>query len=613
MGSKFKFLSLYFLAWVIFFELMRVLFLLYHAGRAAELPFATLLASCWYGLRMDISVAAYILAPVCLFVLLSLFIHFFRRLLVYRVYTIVVLLLISILSLADMELYKAWGFRIDGTVLTFLKTPAEAFASVSHRPLFFIALIFLAAYGLFYFCFRYLLKRIFFQQQNRRKILTGVLLLLFTGALIIPVRGGLQLAPLNQSGVYFSTYNFANHAAINASWNFLHGVLSKGSSGKNPYVYLTADRVQPVTDSLYRQGTGMEKWIRTTEKTPVNVLVIVWESFTEKAIHANINGQEVTPCFNRLKKEGLFFSNVYASGDRTYKGVPAILSGYPAMPNTTIIHSPAKAEKLYTLPGLFKEHGYEAGFYYGGEPEFANIKSYLLHAGFDPITGKGSFAKKDMNSKWGAHDGVVMERMMKELAVTRQPFFTTWLTLTSHEPFETPVPVVFEGKDNTTRFLNSHHYTDSVVGALIDRCREQPWWQHTVVIIIGDHGHPLPETGSKADEFRTPMLWLGGALEVSGRMVEKPVSQLDIAATLAAQLGYPAAYFPFSRNMADTTLPAWAFFTFNDGLGWADSAGRFVYDNVGKQVIEQSSPVSPERLYAARALLDIEYQDFLKK
>src|SRR5690606_12725981 len=114
---------------------------------------------------------------------------------------------------------------------------------------------------------------------------------------------------------------------------------------------------------------------------------------------------------------------------------------------------------------------YEAGFYYGGEPEFANIKSYLLHAGFDPITGKGSFAKKDMNSKWGAHDGVVMERMMKELAVTRQPFFTTWLTLTSHEPFETPVPVVFEGKDNTTRFLNSHHYTDSVVGTLIDRCR----------------------------------------------------------------------------------------------------------------------------------------------
>ena len=162
MASKFKFLLLYYTGWVVFFELMRVLFLVYHHDKAADLPAATLLATIWYGLRMDLSVAAYILIPVCIFVLLSLFIHFFRRLLIYRIYTVLVLLLVSIISLTDMELYAAWGFRIDGTVLTFLKTPAEAFASVSHRPLFFIGIVFLLAYGLFYFCFRFLLRRIFF-------------------------------------------------------------------------------------------------------------------------------------------------------------------------------------------------------------------------------------------------------------------------------------------------------------------------------------------------------------------------------------------------------------------------------------------------------------------
>ena len=119
------------------------------------------------------------------------------------------------------------------------------------------------------------------------------------------MRGGLQLAPLNQSGVYFSTKNFANHAAINATWNFLHGVMSKGASGKNPYAYLPADQLKVVQDSLYKNGQGAAEWLRR-DTVPVNVLLIIWESFTEKAIHQRINGREVTPRFNELKKEGLF-------------------------------------------------------------------------------------------------------------------------------------------------------------------------------------------------------------------------------------------------------------------------------------------------------------------
>ncbi|MCR6720928.1 MAG: sulfatase-like hydrolase/transferase [Chitinophagaceae bacterium] len=143
----------------------------------------------------------------------------------------------------------------------------------------------------------------------------------------------------------------------------------------------------------------------------------------------------MTPRFNQLLNEGIYFDNLYASGDRTNKGVPAVLSGYPAMPNTTIIHNPAKSAKLNTLTQELAAKGYTTSFIYGGEPEFANIKSYLVHAGFNTILGRNDFSEKDMNSKWGAHDGVVMERVMKELEQQTSPFFTTWLTLSSHEPF----------------------------------------------------------------------------------------------------------------------------------------------------------------------------------
>lgn len=613
MIAKFKFLLLYFLSWVIFFDLMRLLFLVYHADKARPLSFSTLLLTFGYGLRMDASVAAYITLPVCLFVILSLVSHFFRRLLIYKIYTFVILLAVAIISLCDLEVYNAWGFRMDATPLRFLSSPREAFASISHLPLIFILVVFIISYGLFLFCFRYILKRIFFQQQNRHKIITAVLLLLFTGALIIPIRGGFQLAPLNQSSVYFSTNNFANHAAINASWNFLHSLLSKGTSGKNPYLYLSASRTKTIVDSLYAGGGAPVQWVKFPPDQPTNVIVVVWESFTEKALHLSRNGVEVTPQFNRWKQEGIFFSNVYASGDRTNKGVPAILSGYPAMPNTTIIHTPGKSAKLSVLSRLFKDKGYQTPFFYGGEPEFANIKSYLLYGGFDPIVGKNDFPSSAMNSKWGAHDGVVMERVLADLEKSPKPFFATWLTLSSHEPFETPVPVAIPGNDIPSKFLNSLHYTDQVVGDFIDRCSQEPWWKNTIMIIIGDHGHPLPETGLKSDNFRTPMLWIGGALNKEGVVVDRVVSQLDIAATLAGQAGLDTRGFPFSKDLFDAATKSWAFFSFNDGFGFVDSVGRLVFDNVGKLPIEQSGGVGVKETEAGQAMIQEAYGDFLKK
>lgn len=612
MAAKFKFILLYFLSWVIFFDLMRLVFFLYHFGKTKQLPFHTILGSFCYGLRMDLSVAAYITAPVCLFVLLSLWLRFFKRLPVYKIYTLVILLLVSVICLADLELYTAWGVRLDMTPLQFLVTPKEAYASVSHIPLFFVAVIFLAAYGLFYFCFTYMLRRIFFQEQHHYKIHTAVLLLLFTGAMIIPIRGGLQQVPLNQSSVYFSTHNYANQAAINPAWNLLHSAMSKGNSGHNPYIYLGEATAKTLVDSLYKSAPATDIMIRSSG-APVNVLVVVWESFTEKALHVSINNQEVTPQFNRLRKEGIYFSNFYASGDRTYKGLPAIFSGYPAMPNTTIIHSPSKSLKLEVLPKLFRERGYATPFFYGGEPEFANIKSYLLQGGFDPIVGKNDFDEKDMNSKWGAHDGVVMKRVLEDLDKETKPFFAAWLTLTSHEPFETPVPVVFKGTDIKTKFLNSIRYTDQVIGEFIDSCSRQPWWNNTVVIITGDHGHLLPETGHRADDFRTPMLWLGGALNRKGIVVDKTVSQLDIAATLAAQFGLDQTKFPFSKNVFDPFTKPWAFFTFNDGFGFVDSSGRLVYDNIGQRPIEREGNSGAPQIRAGKAMMETVYDDFLKK
>jgi len=611
MLSRLKFLLGYFLSWIIIFELFRLLFLLYHIDATRQLSFFTVLGTFFYGLRMDLSTAAYVTLPVCVFVLVSLLIPFFRRATIYKVYTAIILCLIVLIVVADLEVYKQWAFRIDATPLKYLNSPKEAWASVSHLPIFFILLSLVIFYSLLLKGFQKVINKIIVFLQKPIHWAVGILsIFVFSALQVVALRGGLQLAPINQSSVYFSSENFANQSAINASWNFLHSVLNKSGLDHNPYEYFTTADAKRTVDSLYT-ASGTVPQLLTTQSP--NIILIIWESFTDKATHLTLDGTEVTPGFNQLKEEGLYFEQLYASGDRTDKGLSAVLSGYPALPKTSIIRTPNKAARLDVLPSLLKEKSYRTPFFYGGEPEFANIKSYLLHAGFNPLIQVSNFKKKDLNSKWGAHDGVVADRVMQYLDTVTPPFFVTWLTLSSHEPFEVPQKPVFKGSDHTSQFLSSLHYTDSVITEFIRKAKQQAWWHNTLVVIIADHGHPLPETQKRIDNFKIPMLWLGGALKNTGVVHSRVMSQTDLAATLSYQLGLQRASFPFSKNTFDSTSSPWSFFSFNNGFGWVDSAGYVLFDHVGKQVIENGGVVDNKQVDAGKAMQQMILSDFINR
>lgn len=163
------------------------------------------------------------------------------------------------------------------------------------------------------------------------------------GIAIIPIRGGLQLAPLNQSGVYFSNNNFSNISAINASWNFMYTLNHHTDNTVNPYIYLETARANKIVDSLYHSSSVSSLEFNMPKK---NVIILVWESFTEKALHIEKDGKVITPGFNQLKNEGIYFSDIFASGDRTDKGIVAVLSGYPSQPVTSIVKVPSKLQNF---------------------------------------------------------------------------------------------------------------------------------------------------------------------------------------------------------------------------------------------------------------------------
>lgn len=609
MFSKAWFILRYWIGWIIFFQLARLTFLFSNYSLAKTAGLRNFFGSLFYGARMDMSMAAYISLPVCFFVLLAVFFKPFRAAVLYKVYTTVILLPVLLLIFTDIGLYKEWGFRIDSTFLKYLANPAEAWASVSHLPIISILLLFILLYSLLVFFSRKLItKYIAALQRSDKKILAFIVIFFLTGLFIIPLRGGFQLAPLNQSSVYFSQDHFSNLAAINASWNFMYALNHNTQSTQNPFVYLEKKEAARITDSL-QQAAAIQLQHRTTKP---NVIVIVWESFTEKVLDLKKDGIEITPGFNLLRKEGIYFSNIYATGDRTDKGIVAVLSGYPSQPTTSVVKIPSKAASLPALGKTYKTAGYNTAFYYGGELEFANMKAYLLAGGFDRFVSVNDFEKKDQNSKWGAHDGVVMNKLVKEVAQARQPFFYTWLTLSSHEPFETPQAPVIKGDDWESQFLNSLHYSDKIVYDFIEQCKKQPWWQNTIVAIVADHGHPLPEAASKTKNFRIPMLLLGGLI-TQPQQVDKTGSQTDLAAILLSQTGISHKDFAWSKNLLDSTTKSRAYFAFNNGFGFVNDSGYFVFDNVGKRVMEAYGTDTAALRLAGQAMQQQSFADYLER
>jgi membrane-anchored protein YejM (alkaline phosphatase superfamily) len=175
------------------------------------------------------------------------------------------------------------------------------------------------------------------------------------------------------------------------------------------------------------------------------------------------------------------------------------------------------------------------------------------------------------------------------------------------------VPTVFKRNDQETRFLNSLHYTDSVVYDFINGLKKMPVWKNTIVIISADHGHYLPVTGKRVDDYRIPVLWLGGALKKQNIVIGKTVDQLDMAESLMQQLYFKTDLFTFGKNVFDSTSKHWAFFTYNDGIGFVTDSSRTLFDNAGKRIVFEEGKSNKEHERIAKALMQKLYADFLKR
>ncbi|MDR1258158.1 MAG: sulfatase-like hydrolase/transferase [Tannerellaceae bacterium] len=612
MKQRLLFCLIVFAGWLPVLAIQKPIFMIYHHALSGGYTLAEWLRVIWHGLKLDCAVAGYLTVIPLLCTILSIWLPtvWIRKCL--KVYFGLVALIIAMVFSADLALYTFWGFRLDATVLFYIQFPSGAATSVPVALVIYQALLVIVyAFATAWMFNRYILSVFPGKPVKGAGVYELIALVCMGGLLFMPIRGGVTTFNASVGMVYFSNKQFLNHSAINPVFSIVASLYKQQDFASQFQFFPEQERGQLFNSLLPAMPvdnvsceTGKVELLNT--KRP-DILLVILESFSANAIEAVGGRAGVTPNLNSLSREGVLFTNIYANSFRTDRGLVSVLNGYLAQPTTSIMKYPAKSQTLPSLSRSLIPEGYTSEMLYGGDINYTNMQRYFYSSGYSRITSDKDFPVASRLNKSGAGDEITFDYLYHSLSGkdTSTLLFSTFLTLSSHEPFEVP----YHRLEHP--YLNSVAFTDSCIGRFISRIRETPVWDNLLVIFVADHGFRYPEELKEYEpsRYHIPVLWVGGAVKEPAR-IETVACQSDLAATLLGQLDIPHGDFLFSKDILDPRYPGWAFYTFSNGFGFVDATGVSAYDNDSNRPIFHSPAGGGEgRITKGKALLQTLYDD----
>lgn len=589
--------------WISIFIVNRLLFAFINLNSENTITLFELSKAMFYGLRLDVSLVGYIILFSSTIFALTTYTTYSLRVL--KILNYILIPIIGGILFTDLVIFSFWNSHFDSSALIYADRMDIVTMSLKNWQFILLLILIVSYIGLIYFAFNITVNKRT-KITNTQKLWYIPIWLFIAAAMIIPMRGGLQHIPLNTGAAYFSKNSFANLVAVNPVWNFSYS-MKRFNKLSQSYNYMPKEQANGVYKSLYATTDSTQKVLKSENP---NVVIIIMESFNAAVIDTFIDNNEVTPSFNALKKEGIFFSNIYATNTRSDKGIVGVLSGYPVLPGMSIIKYPQKSKSLNFLPKKLAENGYsDLTYIYGGDINFANMNSYVVMSGFDKRISKADFPTEFNNKKWGVHDEYTFNYLLEDISNSAHPTFKTFFTLSSHEPFDVPMSRVF--KDD---YINSVHYTDKCLGNFIKVAKTKPWWNNTLFILISDHGTTWKNlNNTNSLRYHIPMLWAGGALAYSDTVIDKIGSQTDLSVTLLKQLNIECSTFKFSKNLLNPHQKDFAFFNHNDGFFFMDKNQKQYYDIIYNDFYTFSGIKTKSDSLVAKAYIQTLYEDYIKK
>ena len=592
MKQRLAYLLKIYLLTILLFVLAKVAFMLFnHEGHTFTVTDMTDVI--WHGLSLDLSTGLYFIILPFLLIVISHWLSVPRWL--FRAYYAIVAVAFALAFVADTSLYPFWGFKLDASCLSYLETPTEAAASVSTGYLLVRLVIFVVLVYLIYIGF----TRLHIPSKLSRHRLTEPLLyLLMIPLMVIGIRGGFGESTTNIGQVYYSQNQFLNHSAVNPVFSFLYS-LSHTMGDTAQYQFMDDDEATTLSAPVYTTETELSDTLLTTDRP--NIVIILLESCGEQFAAA-------MPYLQRLKKEGVWFTNCYANSWRTDRGTLCTLSGYPSFPALSVMKMPEKSRTLPSIAHSLQQEGYKTRYLYGGDINFTNMRSYLVATGWEQLVSMDDFTALERRSaKWGVRDDITFATLSDTIQKNGENsrFLIGYSTLSSHEPWDVPI------KQHPDEKQNAFAYLDHCLRNFIEPLKKTAAWKDLLVIMLADHGINNGDIDQSKPLLKNhiPMLWVGGAVK-EPRRIEALCNQTDLPATLLGQMHLSHKAFTFSRDVLSKSYryPT-AVNNYNNAQLLIDSTGHILYDFDMRKLTISQSPDTARLLRLNKAILQVTTND----
>lgn len=567
---------------IVFLTIYRAAFFLMYSYRIHDKSSWIILKAFVKGARFDLSVLCVLLG----FSLVYSSLHFLNRnkwyRAVWRTIPVVFIILLLFLLIADLIYYENGNKHLGYEAFAYLgfeMLPLVGSAFSQNPLLFLLGLVVIAGIG---FGIYKIQSKFPYSHVNLHYKWAGLQFLLVLAFLILGIRGGVQTSPLRTSDAIITKETIINDLVLNPGFTVITDL--KMTKVDDRHFMKLEEATSLVRKEVAYSGAEfvseeyplLRKTTVSSGKQLPHIVVVVLEGWTGKFIDiigtGKVEGKVVTPYFNQLIRQGMFFKHFFASGGRTTNGLMALMGGIPDRPGLTAVRTPQILNRFSGLGNIAKTIGYQTLFVTGTDLSFNNKGSIMYHWGFDTLVGKQDLEKNPeyKTGPWSYLDEASLDAMHKRLlnVSPEKPIISVIHTGTTHYPYKVPDEKYrLFGKDTLdSEYLNVLHYADFALAEYMEKAKKAPYFKDTIFFFVSDHSH---HRFLNYYEDRNVPLLIYAPGKIKPELREDVTSQLDLIPTILGFMEREVYFSVMGRDLRKVKGSS-AYFAYGNIFGWIE-------------------------------------------
>jgi len=500
----------------------------------------------------------------------------------------IALVLIVFIELASPQFIMQFDVRPNRLFVEYLSHPKEVFATLwnGFRIALVLGVTFSIIIGLALFHLLRTASKNTASWSSKRLLLTWPLIFILV---FFQIRSTTAHRPANTAMFAITGDAMVNSLVINSAWSVLDAINSMRKEANSSEIYgampiakvLAEVKAAPWLSGYQFNSADLptlhQQAAAVARDKPLNLVIVLEESLGATFVES-LGGLPVTPELEKLKHEGWWFEQLYATGTRSVRGIEAVVAGYAPTPARSVVKLSLAQNNFYTLALGLGKQGYQTEFVYGGEAHFDNMRGFFTGNGFQNIVDRSAMKPK-FEGSWGASDEDLFDKALErldQLHAEKKPFFSLIFSSSNHEPFEFPDGKITLHDSSKQTVNNAVKYADYALGKFISAARKQAYWKDTVFLIVADHDNRVYGNSLvPIKKFHIPGLILGA--DIQPKRITTIASQIDLGPTLLSLMGVSSEHPMIGRDLAkDSETPGRALIQFDNYFAWLEGTSATI-------------------------------------